>query len=168
MEIRRAEEADMPRIEELLRQVNLVHHKGRPDLFKYGARKYTDEELRVLIHDDSRPIFVALDGAGTVQGYAFCIFQQYVNHNIMTDIKTLYIDDLCVDEACPRPAHRHGALPPRPGLCARERLLQRDAQRLEPQRERDEVLPGAGPHAPEGRHGGPALIPLQGRIFPVY
>ena len=96
MEIRRAEEADMPRIEELLRQVNLVHHKGRPDLFKYGARKYTDEELRVLIHDDSRPIFVALDGAGTVQGYAFCIFQQYVNHNI----KTLYIDDLCVDEAC--------------------------------------------------------------------
>ena len=99
MEIRRAEEADMPRIEELLRQVNLVHHKGRPDLFKYGARKYTDEELRVLIHDDSRPIFVALDGAGTVQGYAFCIFQQYVNHNIMTDIKTLYIDDLCVDEA---------------------------------------------------------------------
>ena len=55
MEIRRAEEADMPRIEELLRQVNLVHHKGRPDLFKYGARKYTDEELRVLIHDDSRP-----------------------------------------------------------------------------------------------------------------
>lgn len=100
MEIRRAEEADMPRIEELLRQVNLVHHKGRPDLFKYGARKYTDEELRVLIHDDSRPIFVALDSAGTVQGYAFCIFQQYVNHNIMTDIKTLYIDDLCVDEAC--------------------------------------------------------------------
>ena len=100
MEIRRAEEADMPRIEELLRQVNLVHHKGRPDLFKYGARKYTDEELRVLIHDDSRPIFVALDGAGTVQGYAFCIFQQYVNHNIMTDIKTLCIDDLCVDEAC--------------------------------------------------------------------
>ena len=94
MEIRRAEE------EELLRQVNLVHHKGRPDLFKYGARKYTDEELRVLIHDDSRPIFVVLDGAGTVQGYAFCIFQQYVNHNIMTDIKTLYIDDLCVDEAC--------------------------------------------------------------------
>ena len=100
MEIRRAEEADMPRIEELLRQVNLVHHKGRPDLFKYGARKYTDEELRVLIHDDSRPIFVALDGAGTVQGYAFCIFQQYVNHNIMTDIKTLYIDDICLDEAC--------------------------------------------------------------------
>ena len=98
MDIRRAEEKDMPRIEELLRQVNLVHHLGRPDLFKYGARKYTHEELRALIHDDRRPIFVALDDAGTVQGYAFCIFQQYVDHNIMTDVKTLYIDDLCVDE----------------------------------------------------------------------
>ncbi|MGI5884689.1 MAG: GNAT family N-acetyltransferase [Candidatus Spyradocola sp.] len=100
MDIRRAEEKDMPRIEELLRQVNLVHHLGRPDLFKYGARKYTTEELRALIHDDTRPIFVAADDKDEVQGYAFCIFQQYVNHNIMTDIKTLYIDDLCVDEHC--------------------------------------------------------------------
>ena len=33
-----------------------------------------------------------------VKGYAFCIFKQYVNDNILTDIKTLYIDDLCVDE----------------------------------------------------------------------
>ena len=31
-------------------------------------------------------------------GYAFCIFQQHLNNNILTDIKTLYIDDLCVDE----------------------------------------------------------------------
>ena len=32
------------------------------------------------------------------RGYAFCVFQQYVRHNIMTDIKTLYLDDLCVEE----------------------------------------------------------------------
>lgn len=168
MEIRRAEEADMPRIEELLRQVNLVHHKGRPDLFKYGARKYTDEELRVLIHDDSRPIFVALDGAGTVQGYAFCIFQQYVNHNIMTDIKTLYIDDLCVDEAC-RGQHigtalyRHVLDFARASGCYNVTLnvwsLNESAMKF---------YQAPGPHAPKGRHGGPALIPLQGRIFPVY
>ena len=31
-------------------------------------------------------------------GYAFCIFQQHIGSHIMTDIKTLYIDDLCVDE----------------------------------------------------------------------
>lgn len=33
-----------------------------------------------------------------VLGYAFCIIQQYVDNNVLTDIKTLYIDDLCVDE----------------------------------------------------------------------
>ena len=31
-------------------------------------------------------------------GYAFCIFQQHKDNNILTDIKTIYIDDLCVDE----------------------------------------------------------------------
>ncbi len=98
MNIRRATEQDMERINDLLLQVCLVHHKGRPDLFKYGAKKYTDEELKRLIHDDSRPIFVAADETDLVLGYAFCIFQQHSSDNILTDIKTLYIDDLCVDE----------------------------------------------------------------------
>lgn len=98
MEIRRAQEKDMEDINRLLLQVCLVHHKGRPDLFKYGAKKYTDQQLKDLIADDSRPIFVAADENGRVLGYAFCVFQQYPDNNILTDIKTLYIDDLCVDE----------------------------------------------------------------------
>ncbi len=98
MEIRRAKEQDMEGINRLLLQVCLVHHKGRPDLFKYGAKKYTDEELRGIIHDDNRPILTAVDEKGQVLGYAFCVFQQHLNDNILTDIKTLYIDDLCVDE----------------------------------------------------------------------
>ena len=58
MNIRRAEEKDIPRIHELLLQVDMVHQKGRPDLFKIG-RKYSDEELIGIIHVDTRPIFVA-------------------------------------------------------------------------------------------------------------
>lgn len=99
MNIRRAKEKDMERINELLRQVCLVHHIGRPDLFKGdNNRKYTNGQLREMIHDDRRPIFVAVDGEDFVMGYAFCIFQQHLDDNILTDIKTLYIDDLCVDE----------------------------------------------------------------------
>ena len=98
MKVRRAQEKDMERIDALLMQVERIHHEGRPDLFRVGRKKYTDEELRELIHDDSRPILVAADEKDAVMDYAFCIFQQYQNHNIMTDIKTLYIDDLCVDE----------------------------------------------------------------------
>lgn len=97
-EIRRARECDMKDINRLLVQVNMVHHQGRPDLFRAGKKKYTDEQLRELIHDDSRPIFVAVDDQERVLGYAFCIFQQHLDDNILTDILTLYIDDLCVDE----------------------------------------------------------------------
>ena len=97
MNIRRAEEKDIPRLDALLLQVNLVHHRGRPDLFRYG-RKYTDEDLKSIIHDDARPILVAADEDDTVQGYAFCIFQQHRDSHILTDVRTLYIDDLCVEE----------------------------------------------------------------------
>ncbi|OUN95026.1 GNAT family N-acetyltransferase [Blautia sp. An46] len=98
MKVRMAQEKDIERIHSLLAQVAMVHHKGRPDLFKAGKSKYTDEELKVLLRDTSRPILAAVDENDCMQGYAFCIFQQYKDHNIMTDIKTLYIDDLCVDE----------------------------------------------------------------------
>lgn len=98
MQIRRAENKDIGGINKLLHQVLMVHHKGRPDLFKANVKKYTDAELQEIIEDDSTPIFVAVNDMEEVLGYAFCIFQQHVNHNILTDIKTLYIDDLCVDE----------------------------------------------------------------------
>lgn len=98
MVIRRAEKKDMDGINKLLQQVLMVHHNGRPDLFKSGAKKYNDEELAAIIEDDGKPIFVGVDEAENVMGYAFCVFQQHLNNNILTDIKTLYIDDLCVDE----------------------------------------------------------------------
>lgn len=100
MNIRRAEETDINGINSLLYQVLMVHHQGRPDLFKANTKKYTDEELKAILHDEERPVFVAVDEAGQVLGYAFCMFQQYRNHNTLTDVKTLYIDDLCVDENC--------------------------------------------------------------------
>ena len=99
MKVRMAEERDIPRIHDLLSQVALVHHKGRPDLFKYGQRKYTDDQLKEILHDKQRPIFAAVDENDCLQGYAFCIFQQHLNDNILTDIRTLYIDDLCVEKA---------------------------------------------------------------------
>lgn len=106
MQIRRAKISDINGINHLLRQVLMVHHNGRPDLFKPNAKKYTDEELEKIIGNNDTPIFVATQQASeqngetgeNVLGYAFCVFQQHVNNNILTDVKTLYIDDLCVDE----------------------------------------------------------------------
>lgn len=98
MIIRKAVDKDLCGINSLLLQVLTVHHNGRPDLFKGGTRKYTDEEILRIIHDKKTPVFIAADENDNVMGYAFCIFQQHIGNNILTDIKTLYIDDLCVDE----------------------------------------------------------------------
>ena len=98
MTIRKAKTADLEGIKSLLLQVLTVHHNGRPDIFKGNCRKYTDEQILEIIADENTPVLVAADEDDSVMGYAFCIFRQHTDSNIMTDIKTLYIDDLCVDE----------------------------------------------------------------------
>jgi ribosomal protein S18 acetylase RimI-like enzyme len=97
MHVRRAAERDIPAIERLLLQVLNIHAEGRPDLFKPNTTKYTAEELEEILADDSRPVFVAASDDDSVLGYAFCVYQQHVGSNNMTDVRTLYIDDLCVD-----------------------------------------------------------------------
>lgn len=99
MNIRMVQEKDIDRMLELLKQVNLVHHNGRPDLFKVNT-KYSKEQLKNIINDVNTPILVATNQDDVLMGYAFCIFKQYKNDSILTDIKTLYIDDLCIDENC--------------------------------------------------------------------
>lgn len=98
MLVRRAEQKDIKRILELLIQVDLVHHNGRPDLFNGPATKYNAQELSVILQDDTTPVFVCEDEDGTVIGHAFCIHKQVLGDSVLTDIRTLYIDDICVDE----------------------------------------------------------------------
>lgn len=94
--IRRAENKDIDRLNEMLYQVQRLHAEGRPDIFKLGAKKYTTEELRAIIADDESPIFV-YEEEGVVMGYAFCIYQVTRETPQVWYRKVLYIDDLCVD-----------------------------------------------------------------------
>ena len=80
--IRRAVEKDISKMGELLKQVCLVHHNGRPDIFNVG-RKYSDEELKELLMDESRPILVSVDENDEVIGYCFCIYQQHIGTEII-------------------------------------------------------------------------------------
>lgn len=98
MKVRRAEERDIPRIGELLLQVAELHAKGRPDLFRAGQRKYTDEELKAILRDPARPVFVAVDEDDLPLGYAFCADATHPDDNLLTPVRTLYVDDICVDE----------------------------------------------------------------------
>lgn len=97
MLIRKAISTDIPGILNLLLQVDMVHHNGRPDLFKGPATKYNAEELREIINNPQTPVFVCVEQE-KILGHAFCIHKQAVGDSVLTDIKTLYIDDICVDE----------------------------------------------------------------------
>lgn len=94
--IRKATINDIERIIDLLHQVDMVHHHIRPDLFKPYTTKYNEQELEALLGDDSKPVFVYDDGQ--VLGHAFCLITEVKDDKLLQDIKTLYIDDICVDE----------------------------------------------------------------------
>ena len=94
--IRKAEKKDIQGLINLLYQVDAVHNGIRPDLFKGNTSKYTEQELEELINDDNKPIFVYDDGK--ILGHAFCQINEVKNHRLLQDAKTLYIDDICVDE----------------------------------------------------------------------
>jgi ribosomal protein S18 acetylase RimI-like enzyme len=95
-EIRRACPKDIKRIIKLLHQVNMVHYEIRPDLFKPHTTKYNEQELESILKDDSKPVFVYDDGE--VQGYAFCQLTEVRDNLLLQDNKSIYIDDICVDE----------------------------------------------------------------------
>ena len=98
--VRRAREDDIPALLELLVQVNMVHHTGRPDIFRGPTTKYNREQLLDLLEEENAPIFVCEGEDGTVKGHAFCVLKQFPNHPLLTDNKELYIDDICVREEC--------------------------------------------------------------------
>lgn len=95
--IRRAIKEDIPTILELLHQVCMVHHNGRPDYFKDSV-KYNEDDLLIKIKDDLNPIFIYEEDS-LVLGYVFCIDETIKNDLLLENRKTLYIDDLCVLES---------------------------------------------------------------------
>ena len=96
--VRRATPKDIPRILELLVQVDMIHHNVRPDLFKGPATKYSEEDLEEILGMEDADVFVSEDASGFVTGHAFCAHRQVLDDAVLTDVRTLYIDDICVDE----------------------------------------------------------------------
>jgi ribosomal protein S18 acetylase RimI-like enzyme len=95
--IRKANKEDIRGMIALLYQVNAVHHGIRPDLFKSNTPKYNEQELETILNDSSKPIFV-YEAENRILGHAFCQITEVKDNRLLQDIKTLYIDDICIDE----------------------------------------------------------------------
>lgn len=97
MNIRHAQVKDIPTIMKLLSQVLEIHASIRPDIFKPGTTKYTNDELAKLIKDDQKPIYVDINDEDEVLGYVFTQLQEQPFSTNMVQFKSIFIDDLCVD-----------------------------------------------------------------------
>lgn len=95
VEIRKAEESDIPSLLELLDLIRDLHHKSRPDVFRSTGTKYTAAELAEKLKREDERVFVACED-GSVLGYIFTVMTEYLDRSVLADRKVLYIDDLCV------------------------------------------------------------------------
>lgn len=97
--IRLAKVEDIPRLQELLEQILIVHHQARPDVFKAKGSKFTDKELEAVIGDANKSVFVYEDETGMILGHLFLMIKEVSeNDSPQKPVKTLFIDDLCVDK----------------------------------------------------------------------
>ena len=99
MSIRLAQLKDIPDLLRLLEQILSVHHQARPDIFKGSGGKYSEEELEKLMEQDKTPIFVYENEDGQILGHLFVTIKEVSDNPILHPIKTLFIEDLCVEQA---------------------------------------------------------------------
>ncbi len=98
MIVRKANASDYKGIERLLVEVNNLHQKLRPDIFVENAVKYNENQFDEIISNDSTPVFVAVDDNGNIMGHMFCEMRDFSKSHVFKDFKSLFIDDLCVEE----------------------------------------------------------------------
>lgn len=96
--IRQAKLADVDGLVRLLKQISMLHHQGRPDLFKPNSQKFSAEEIEKILSDKDFKVFVAIDDKDCMLGYCFCKLRSS-SHPVLHTYTALYIEDFCVDES---------------------------------------------------------------------
>lgn len=98
VKIRPAVEGDYERLLELLAQISELHYNNRPDIFQARVKKYELEQVREILNSPDKPVLAAVNPDGVLIGYAFCQIIDNTSRPLFNNFKSLYIDDICVDE----------------------------------------------------------------------
>ena len=101
IKISKAERSQAKEIVELLKYICAVHRKGRPDVFISDQPKYDESAVCGLMDDENTFVITASDD-GRVVGYMIAELIDEKKHPHLCQIRTFYIDDICVAEDCAR------------------------------------------------------------------
>lgn len=98
MNVRFATEADLDRVNELRKQVNDLHVKGKPEIFKPGFPQELRDHI-YTIRDDPKQRIVVAERDGVLCGFAVLNHVVRPENPFMSERNYLDIDEFCVDEA---------------------------------------------------------------------
>ena len=101
MIIRFATENDLPRINELRRQVNDLHTAARPDMFKPGFPQEIQDYLQTMFEADDRHILVAEEN-GRIVAFACLAEIMTAATPYRPSRRFLEVDEVGVDESSRR------------------------------------------------------------------
>ena len=96
--VRYAIREDLPRVNELRKQVNDVHVSGRPDIFKPGFGQVLQDFLYEVFEDENKDVIVA-ERDSIICGFACVHYVDKPESPYMYGRQFYDVDEFCVDEA---------------------------------------------------------------------
>ena len=102
MEIKKVEIEDKEQIVELLMQMQGLHCKNRPDIFKKVTQKEVESEVIEVLESKERKMIVAVKDKEKVCGLVIFRIKEVENHINLKNAKILYVGKIVVDKKCQR------------------------------------------------------------------
>jgi len=97
MQFREAKKEDLSQVVEIMEQIQRLHEECRPEVFKSKTRNQIEKEAIELIENEKEYVIVAVKD-DRVYGILMCNLKEVKNHRNLKDSKSLWIDDLGVNE----------------------------------------------------------------------
>jgi len=97
MEFRKAKKEDLSQVVEIMEQIQRLHEEARPEIFKSKTKEQIEQEALELIEDEKEYVIIAVND-GEVCGILMCNLKDVKNHRNLKDSKSLWIDELGVNE----------------------------------------------------------------------
>lgn len=101
IEVRPATREELPRVNELRRQVNELHVAGRPQHFKPGFNAELQQHVYDQFESDTEDVLVAL-ADGEVAGFATVVYVHRPESPYTLPLDFYHVNEFGVDAACRR------------------------------------------------------------------
>lgn len=98
MEIREAKIEDLEQIISIQEQISRIHYENRPDIFKYKSKIEIENVTIDTINDKDKKCIIATDDTLKIYGLLICKIKYIKEHINLKDARTLWIEDIGVDE----------------------------------------------------------------------